>query len=174
MTAIITDPYMNTESPPGPRAFDHFYVRVGAYTIGLLLILPLTYWTYGAVVGPPAVTTCHSSIRVMTWGGPSPIGYVRVELWSEQGPETAPIQKLLIYQTDGTVFTYRGSMVRAPLGISAASSQQEIFVHSKSLLNTGDGDLPKTLAAVSRTGVLRLYAFGLSDGTEACDLPPIN
>ena len=110
----------------------------------------------------------------MTWGGTSHIGYVRVELWSEQGPETAPIQKLLIYQTDGTVFTYRGSMVRAPLGISAASSQQEIFVHSKSLLNTGDGDLPKTLAAVSRTGVLRLYAFGLSDGTEACDLPPIN
>jgi len=110
----------------------------------------------------------------MSWGGPSPFGYVRVELWSEQEPKTAPIQKLLIYKTDGTIFAYLGAMVSAPLGIPGTSNRQEIFVHSNGLLNIGDGESPTTLATVSRSGVLRLYAFGLTDGTGACDLPPIN
>lgn len=133
--------------------------------LGLILIVPITFWIYRAASGPPAVTILHPSVRVMTWGGTSSIGYLRVELWSEQRLGHAPKQELRIYQTDGTVYTYRGAMVTAPRDKLGASDQREVFVRSSDhLLENKFMNSPTVLAAVSQTGVLRLFALGLKDG----------
>jgi hypothetical protein len=163
---------MNAENPGIPSPLAWPLARVGAWALGAMLIIAAAVWYYRTISAPPAMTTNHPSLRVMTWGGTSRIGYLRVELWSEQGRTGAPTQTLLVYTTDGTVVTYQGAMVSAPPEMSGASVQREYFVRSKDhLLGIEDGRPPTILATVSDEGVLHLYAFGVNAGVA---LPPIN
>jgi hypothetical protein len=111
---------------------------------------------------------------VMSWGGESLLGYVRVELMNEQALARPSIQVLVVCDANGKVFRYSGLMVALPSGVFPAPGSWHAFVRSPSDIES-DRLTPAMVALVSPSGTLQLFAFtdnSLEDSAPL--LRPIN
>jgi hypothetical protein len=124
-----------------------------------------------APVTPAPAAAVEPSTLVFAWAGKGPLGYVRVELWTNESTSTVSTQELRVAHADGSVLRHKGRLIRLP-DKNAAADVWQAFILSR------DGDAyrnpyPDFLASVSPDGVMRLYEFSTPDGSGAFDLPPV-
>jgi hypothetical protein len=116
---------------------------------------------------PPRVS---SPIR--TWRGATSAGLIQVELWySGNRAEGGPVE-LVIRTSYGAMVTYTGVLVRVPFELKSDPPIDRLFIRQRIDVNDTFGFLAPIVAAIAKSGELRLYVLGREDFVPACVLLP--
>ena len=108
---------------------------------------------------------------MMVWAGQSDLGFTRVELWHTNNNNYP--HEFVVQATGQTEpFSCKTTLTSMPDGIVTTPSFTTLFVmapRERSISRADDG----ILAAVTKEGVLRLFAVGYHQLRPSCELSPV-